>query len=338
MFLEIFLCFVKLNITINMKAVIIKKSNGVNSISVENISQEEKGKIKVRVIQAGINPVDYNLINGKLMYNVEPYPHIPGTEVYGEVETDGKEVKKGDKVIIFPRLYDETCDKCQIGEEEICRNGKLFGISTNGGYAEYTFVEEKYLYKVEGNNKDAYASLPVGGLTAYHALMKAQPQIGNSILIYGASGNTGLWATILSNMINLKVYAVSSKPWVKQYAKEVYNINEIPQSLKVDIVFNSLGGKIFEDSLNHLDNGGKIVTFGIYTGKNIEIDLSRLYPKELSIISTTGGSKKEFKNLISITKAHEIQIPVQERYKLENINEALKAFENRSTGRIVIEP
>ncbi|MCL4327312.1 MAG: alcohol dehydrogenase catalytic domain-containing protein [Candidatus Thermoplasmatota archaeon] len=323
-----------------MKAAVLETPQGLEYLKIREIEEKGSvGKIRIKVIQTGINPVDYNLIHGKIIYGINPIPHIPGTECYGTALSSGHSIREGDSVIVYPRLYDGTCDFCLDGHEELCINGGLFGVNTNGSYAEEIYVDERNVYRVSGIDKDLAGSIPVGGLTAYHAIKRTRPREGESILVYGASGNTGIWAVQIAKSMGLKVIAVSGKSWISEYgADKVYRIDEIPEDLKTEIVMNSLGGSVFADSLHHIQRGGRIVTFGIYNGKESTLDLSRVYSSEISIFGTTGGSRDDMNDILKLARTGKIRMPVEKRFDLKDIREAMTQFKSKSTGRIVIEP
>jgi len=323
-----------------MKAAVLENPQGLEYLKINNIDvNETPGKIRIKVVQAGINPVDFNLIHGKIIYGINPIPHIPGTECYGVALNSGHSIRKGDNVIVYPRLFDGTCDFCLDGREELCKNGGLFGVNTNGSYAEQIEVDERNVYNVGNIDKDVAGSIPVGGLTAYHAIKRTKPHKGESILVYGASGNTGLWAMQIARSMGLKVYAVSAKPWTSEYgAEKVYRYGEIPQNLRVDIVLNSLGGSVFADSFNHVQRGGRIVTFGIYNGKESTLDISKIYSSEISIFGTTGGSRDDMNEILRLAKTGNIRMPVEKRFGLDSIRDAMNYFKSKSVGRVVIEP
>src|SRR5919106_6573605 len=89
--------------------------------------------IKVKVV--GVNPIDNTVVSGSTI-TVKPMPHIPGAEISGMVEEAGNEangLKKGDRVLIYNKVFDGTCDICLSGLEMICRNGGLISVITNGG-------------------------------------------------------------------------------------------------------------------------------------------------------------------------------------------------------------
>lgn len=84
-----------------------------------------------------MNPIDYYTVTG--MRDVDPMPHIPGVEFAGIVEEVGKEVTRvspGDRVVVYPRIFDGTCDLCMAEHEHLCRNGGIIGVNSNGGFAK----------------------------------------------------------------------------------------------------------------------------------------------------------------------------------------------------------
>jgi D-arabinose 1-dehydrogenase-like Zn-dependent alcohol dehydrogenase len=80
---------------------------------------------------------------------VNPLPHVPGAEFAGVVEKIGSHVrtiKKGDRVTIYNRVVDNTCDMCIRGNEMLCRTSGITSVVTNGGFSEYVCIpEEMYL-------------------------------------------------------------------------------------------------------------------------------------------------------------------------------------------------
>ncbi len=73
-----------------MKAVLIGPKFGSSNVRIEEVGKPKpKGnEVLVKVTMAGLNPLDYNLINGNIVYNLNPVPHIPGSEIIGIVDED----------------------------------------------------------------------------------------------------------------------------------------------------------------------------------------------------------------------------------------------------------
>ncbi|OWP56381.1 MAG: alcohol dehydrogenase [Thermoplasmatales archaeon B_DKE] len=324
-----------------MKSFVISSPFGKENLRIEETQKpaEIEGNVTIRVKKAGLNPVDYNVINGKILYNLAPLPHVPGSEIYGTVETDGKHVKKGDAVIIYPRVFDGTCEYCLSGREYLCPNGGIWGVVSNGGYTDYVSVPEKQVFKLDRDmDSDIAVSLPVGGLTAYHALKRANAAPGQSVLVYGASGNTGTFAMQIAASMGLEVYAVSRNSWVTEFgATEVFSPNGIPDNFKVDIVIDSLGASFWENSVKHVTNGGSIVTFGVQTGRESKLDIGDLYTREIQMIGSTGGNRKELVELIKMTARKSFMVRVAKKFNLYDLKDAMGFFETKVGGRIILE-
>jgi D-arabinose 1-dehydrogenase-like Zn-dependent alcohol dehydrogenase len=129
-----------------MKAAIFNEP-GLENIRTSDIAVPEVKEydVLVKVVLAGVNPVDSYVIRGTR--TATPLPHIPGAEFAGVIEEVGAEVdsvKKGDRVTVYPRIFDEVCDQCLAGQEMLCRNGGIVGVKSNGGLCRvccYTFEE-----------------------------------------------------------------------------------------------------------------------------------------------------------------------------------------------------
>ena len=132
-------------------------------------------------------------------------------------------------------------------------------------------------------------SFPIAAMTPYHALKEAGARAGQTLMVYGAAGNTGIFAIQLANMMGLNVFAVSSKAYLDEYgARETFPAEKIPEDFKADIVINPLGGEFFSKSLTHVQRRGKLITFGVLNGRDTTIDIGRIYTNEISSIGSTG--------------------------------------------------
>jgi NADPH:quinone reductase-like Zn-dependent oxidoreductase len=115
---------------------------------------------------------------------------------------------------------------CLNHSEMLCRNGgplnaNIIGLITNGGFAEYIAVPEKNTFKIPDDMQwELAASIPTTTLTPYHALKQAALKIDDFLVIFGASGNTGMMATQLGKKMGAKVIAVSKDNWIKDFGAD----------------------------------------------------------------------------------------------------------------------
>ena len=171
-------------------------------------------------------------------------------------------------MVVHNKVFDGTCDMCLSGLDMLCRNGGLIGVITNGGFAEYISVPERNVFKIpEDLDWDIAASLPVTSLTPYHALQEASLKINEYLLIFGASGNTGMIAVQLGKKMGAKIIAVSNDNWIKtdfgasyiinDYDKVVEQVKEITQGKMANVVLNSVlkHGKEVSNPLVLMEDG-----------------------------------------------------------------------------------
>jgi len=330
-----------------MKALVFEKF-GLNNLKLQDVNEPDikAYEVLIKVKMAGVNPIDYFTVTG--IRSVKPVPHIPGAEFAGIVEKVGScvsTVKPGDRVIVYNRVFDGTCDMCISGYEMMCRNGGIMGVITNGGFAQYVSVPEKNLIKISDEIIwEMAASLPVSALTSYHAIKESNIKPNDVVVVFGASGNTGMFAVQLAKMMGATVIAVSRKSWLKDlgadyvtdYFSLVNLVEKVTNGKMADVIINALGAEIWDYGLQILGRRGKIVVFGALTGSEVKIPMSNIYNMHASIIGTTGGTKKELYELVNI--CHKCKVKIWKKFKLEEGKDALESlFSKERDGRIIIE-
>jgi NADPH:quinone reductase-like Zn-dependent oxidoreductase len=338
-----------------MKAAIFEKPGLENLKVIDNAEQPKISDhdILIKVKLAGINPIDHFVTSGALP-KIDPLPHIPGAGTSGIIEQVGshvnnnKDFKKGDRVIVHNKIFDGTCDMCLNGLDMICRNGGLIGAITNGGFAEYIAVPERNVFKIPDDmDWELAASLPVTSLTPYHALKEASLKVNEHLVVFGASGNTGMIAVQLGKKMGAKVIAVSKDNWIKNdfgadyiisdYDKVVENVKEITNGKMADVVLNSLGINTWNSSFESVGINGRWIAFGGLSGADVKLNVQTLYSKQIKLIGSTGGTRKELQELVN-TSSKELKVKVWKKFKLEDVKEALEAlFAKERDGRILLD-
>jgi NADPH:quinone reductase-like Zn-dependent oxidoreductase len=334
-----------------MRAAVFDKPGIENLKVMDNVEKPKLANpdnVLIKVKVAGLNPIDNVVVSGSIP-TVRPIPHIPGAEVSGIVDEIGSEVsglKKGDKVVIHNKVFDGKCDMCLSGLDMICRNGGLISVITNGGFAEYIVVPQRNVFKIPDDmDWDLAASLPVTALTPFHALNEAHMKINEFLLVFGATGNTGMIATQLGKRMGARVIAVSKEEWVRdfgadyiihEYDRIVEQVREITSGKMADVVLNSLGVKTWDSSFESTGINGRLVSFGGLTGADVKLNIQSLYSRQIKLIGSTGGTRKELRDLID--NHDKLQLKKWKRFDLDNVQEALHAlFSKERSGRIFLD-
>lgn len=334
-----------------MRAAVFDKPGIENLKVMDNVEKPKLANpdnVLIKVKVAGLNPIDNVVVSGSIP-SVRPIPHIPGAEVSGIVDEIGSEVsglKKGDRVVIHNKVFDGICDMCLSGLDMICRNGGLISVITNGGFAEYIVVPQRNVFKIPDDmDWDLAASLPVTVLTPFHALNEARMKINEFLLVFGATGNTGMIATQLGKRMGARVIAVSKEEWVRDFGADyiirdydriVEQVREITSGKMADVVLNSLGVKTWDSSFESTGINGRLVSFGGLTGADVKLNIQSLYSRQIKLIGSTGGTRKELRDLID--NHDKLQLKKWKRFDLDNVQEALHAlFSKERSGRIFLD-
>ncbi|MGB8102350.1 MAG: zinc-binding dehydrogenase, partial [Nitrososphaeraceae archaeon] len=159
---------------------------------------------------------------------------------------------------------------------------------------------------------------------------------------------TGMVAVQLGKKMGAKVIAVSRNNWIKtefgagyvinDYDEVVEQVIEITQGKMAEVVMNSLGVGTWESSVESVGINGRLVTFGGLTGADVKLNVQSLYRKQIKIIGSTGGTRKELQDLITIASKEGLKVKVWKKFKLDEVKEALQAlFAKERDGRVLLE-
>jgi NADPH:quinone reductase-like Zn-dependent oxidoreductase len=209
------------------------------------VPQPAAGQVLVRVMAAGVNPADWKMRAGLYQaWRPIPLPYTPGLEAAGTVEAVGPDVtdfKPGQAV---------------------------FG-PVSGGYAEYAIASAGDLQPKPANlTFEEAASVPIGALTAWGSLVEeAKVQPGQRVLVQGAAGGVGIFGVQLAHWKGAYVIGTASAgnaDFVRSLgADQVVDYQAAPFENVIhdmDLVFDTVGGDVFERSLKVLRAGGVLVT------------------------------------------------------------------------------
>ncbi|AKB35302.1 Bifunctional protein: zinc-containing alcohol dehydrogenase [Methanosarcina siciliae C2J] len=230
-----------------MKAIRIHEFGGTEVMKYEDIPQPQPGpgEIRIRIIAAGINPMDWKIRSG--MVGEMPLPMIMGLDVAGIVDDQGP----GE---VSFRPGEEVFAKVSIGQ---------------GGYAEYTVVNSAQVArKPKSIGFVESAAIPTAGLAAWQSIFDiAGLEKGQSILIHGAAGGVGSFAVQFARWKGAYVIGTASEK-NEQFLKSIgadkfidYKKQRFENVAgKVDVVLDTIGGDTFERSWGVLKPGGFLVS------------------------------------------------------------------------------
>jgi NADPH:quinone reductase-like Zn-dependent oxidoreductase len=234
-----------------MKAIVVHEFGGPEVLKYEDAPRPEAkdNEILIRVIAAGVNPVDGMVRAGMFAkYSKSAFPMVLGYDVAGIVEKAGAKIdehKPGDAVYAY------------------------IGLKEGGGYAEYAVATDKEVSpKPKSLTFVEAAAVPLAAETAWQALFDtAKLSAGQTVLIHGGSGGVGSFAIQIAKARGAKVVATAStanQGLLKELGADVaidYTKQKFEDIAKdVDVVMDSIGKDTLARSYGVVKKGGFIVS------------------------------------------------------------------------------
>ena len=340
-----------------MKAVCFHTFGGSEVLEYEEASMPIIGPhdVLIRLKAASLNHLDLWVRSGERERNIL-LPHIPGSDGAGIVDAIGNDVtdvKAGQRVLISPGLSCGTCPACIEGHENMCLSYRVLGTRENGTYAEFVALPSINVVLIpDGIEFSQAAAIPVVFITAWHMLVTlARLQPKETVLIHGAGSGVGSAAIQIAKMIGAHIITTAGNAEKLKKGKElgaddlinyreqdlVEEVRRITQKQGVDIVFEHVGGEVFEQSIKVLRRGGRLVTCGATTAYSAQIDLRYVYARHLSLLGSWMGWKKELLEVLKFFKEGKLHPVIDRVYPLADAAEAHRRMERREHfGKIVL--
>jgi NADPH2:quinone reductase len=297
------------------------------------------GQIAVDVKAAGCNFFDILLVQGR--YQVKPqFPFIPGGEIAGVVDEVGAGVSgfaPGDRVLAAVPV---------------------------GGYAERIALPASLAHRMPENlSFEEGAALPIVYPTSYAGLVyRAALQPGETLLVHAAAGGVGLAAVQIGKALGARVIATAGGKEKLHVALEagadigidyseedfVERVKEHTNGRGADVIYDSVGGDIFDRSLKCIAWNGRLLVIGFASGTIPKVAANRILLKNISVMGLHWGAyarheparvPETFDALFQLYAEGKIRPVIYRRYPLEQAPAALAALGSRkSHGKVVLCP
>lgn len=342
-----------------MKAIAFSEHGGPDVLRYTEMPEPKLGPtdVLVRVRACALNHLDLWVRNGLPGVQI-PMPHIPGSDIAGEVAKVGelvKGVKVGQRVALAPGLSCNLCEQCLAGNDNLCRRYTIFGYLVDGGCAEYVRSPEVNVIPIPDHLEfNQAAAVPLVFLTAWHMLIsRAKLQPGEEVLVLGAGSGIGSAAIQIAKLVGARVIATAGSDAKLKQAKELgadevinHSKEDIAEEVRrltnrrgVDVVFEHVGTATWEKSLASLAQAGRLVTCGATTGVDAKIDIRYLFTRQWSILGSYMGTRQELFQVMKLVGQGKLRAVVDRTLPLKEAAQAHALLEKRQQfGKIVLNP
>lgn len=320
------------------RAIVCRELGAPETLRLEQVASLplKSGQVRVAIRAAGINFPDILMAAGE--YQLKPeLPFTPGMEAAGDVSEVAGDVPGfavGDRVIVKLR---------------------------HGGYADEVVVTPAQLTPLPSTFDYAEgATFLAAHGTAHHALMdRGQIRPGDVLLVHGAGGGVGLAAVEIGKLLGATVIAAASSEEKLAVARErgadhgvLYGaepfrdaVKRITEGRGVDVVFDPVGGEIFEQSLRCINWGARLLVIG-FTGGIGVAKTNLVLIKGASVLGVRAGEaarrdpkigEARIAQLLAWAEARKIRPNVSHHLPLEEVATAMRLLmERKAIGRVAL--
>ncbi len=322
-----------------MKAVVCEAYGPIEELHYRDFDEPVPGDLDciVEAEAIGCNFPDGLLVQG--LYQARPeIPFVPGMEVVGRI------VGIGDKVRNF-----------NLGD-------RVAGLVMTGGYAEKVLVPAVSLMKIpDSADAGQVTALICGYGTAMHALkQRADLKAGETLVVTGASGLTGLAAIQIGKAMGAKVIAVASTDEKRAICSDngadaclgYGDLKDVIRSKTdgkgADVIFEVVGGDVFDLCARSVAWGGRLLVIGFASGKIPKFPVNLALLKGYSVVGVfwgdftarePAGQADNMKQLLDWYQSGAIAPFVKQSFQLAEAAKALEIIHNRgASGKFVLLP
>jgi NADPH2:quinone reductase len=287
--------------------------------------EPKAGEIRIENRAAALNFFDILMIQGKYQ-SKPPRPFTPGSEVSGVVDA------VGDGVAGF-----------KIGD-------RVQAMATGGTYCEYSIAPAEKAFRIpDAMGFEEAAAMIVIYQTSYFALTHRAPVTpGEWLLVHAGAGGVGSSAIQIGKARGARVIATASSEEKMNYSDAgwVDQVKRITGGRGADVIYDPVGGEIFDLSTKCVAPEGRLLVIGFAGGTIPSIAANRILLKNMSVVGVYwGGFLEHYPEymseaqdaLFTLYEAKLIKPVVSQTFALADAVEALNALATRKTvGKVIL--
>jgi NADPH:quinone reductase-like Zn-dependent oxidoreductase len=342
-----------------VKAVVFHEFGGSDVLKVEELADPKPGpgEVAIDILASALNHLDVDVREGVSRFPVD-LPFVPGVEVVGRITGLGEGVtgwEVGERVMPYLMATCGECIYCRTGRESLCLSAGFISFSTSGGYAEKLACPVRHLIRIPDTLSDeAAAATQIAFGTAWHMLFtRGKLAPAERVLINSVGSGIGSAAVQLAHLAGAFVIGNASSDDKLARASELgmdVGINHAMQDVVeevmratdgrgVDLVFEHVGGELFQKGLDSLAKDGRLVICGGHSGEVVPFDIIPFFRSQKQVIGSFVYDRWEIEKVLDLAARGLIEPLVYKTFPLDEAKEAMETMERREHfGKIVLKP
>ncbi|MEZ5848988.1 MAG: NADPH:quinone oxidoreductase family protein [Geminicoccaceae bacterium] len=266
-----------------MKAVVCSEFGDIEGLSIAEVEPPEPGpgEVRIAVSAAGLNFADLLMVKGRYQDRREP-PFTPGLEIAGRIDTVG------------------------AGVSGLGSGDRVMALVDGGGFAEFAVARAVDVIRLPDTIDDVTAAgFAIAYGTAHGALAwRASIRPGEKLLVHGAAGGVGLTAVEVGRRLGAHVTATARGGEKLAIAREhgaddvidsgspdlVARLKAAHDGAGFDVIYDPVGGDVFDASLRAVAWEGRIVVIGFASGTVPQVPANILLVKNAAVAGFYWGS------------------------------------------------
>src|SRR5882762_3991311 len=321
-----------------MRAIVLTALGDPDNLRMENRPDPVPGagEAVVRLHAAALNRRDVWIRKGQ----------YAGVKVPIDVGADVDASWKGREVVIDPSL--------DWGPDERAQGSafNILGLPVDGTYAEMVKVPAANLHPKPAHlSWEEAAAVPLASVTAYRSIVtRARVQPGETVLVTGIGGGVATTALVIARQVGAKVYVTSGHEskieaatrhgatggvnhrkddWVKSLIALIGS--------RPDVVIDGAGGETFNRALDAVKPGGRLVSYGSTLGAAQNVEIRRIFWKQLNVLGSTMGPPSDFAAMLKLYEAGGLRPVIDKVFPLEQAGDAhIRMEAGDQFGKIVL--
>lgn len=341
-----------------MRAVRVHEHGGLDALRLEELAPPEPGpgQVRLRVAWSALNHLDLWVRKGVPGHRF-PLPISPGCDFSGTVDACGPGVagwRQGARVCVAPGFADPGSVEASSGAQHLARDYGIYGETCDGGNADYAVVRAENLLAVpDGFPLDLAAAFPLAFLTAWHMLVeRCATRPWEKVLVHAAGSGVSVAAVQIAKLLGCEVMITAGSD--EKVARGLANgadrgvnsrttdwaaaAREWTGRRGVDVIVDHVGRDTLPQGVWTLAKGGRLVTCGVTSGAQMELNFAPIFFKNLSVLGSTMGGLGEMKRVAQLVFSGRLKPLVDSRFPLERVADAHARLESRAAfGKVLLE-